>query len=803
MTWRRFLDGIGLGASQEVIVAQPSAVTAIARLIGAAPLGVLKDQLLVRSLNNYAAYLPAAFDQEQFAFYGTTLSGTPEQEVRWKRAVSFTTGALADDVSKLYVERHFPPETKAAADTLVKNVVAAMGRRIDGLAWMAPETKVRARAKLAGFVTKIGYPDRWQDYSALEIRAGRRARQCHARRRMGHADAVSKLGGPIRRWEWGMTPMTINAYANFGMKEIVFPAAILQPPFFDPNADPAINYGGIGAVIGHEISHHFDDQGAKYDENGRLADWWTPADVKAFDAATKTLVTQYDAYEVFPGAKVKGAFTLGENIGDLAGLTVAYDAYRTSLGGAEPPVIDGTSGDAALLPWLGAGVAPQLSRGQSSPAPADRSALAVRAARRGRSQPRPLVLRLSRSSPGRSFTLRRPSGCVSGRECFTSSSPRLINEPLEGGLRWLVPTLVALAAASGAALVLHHRASRCSPGCSLPAASRCIVAAFAIDRRATRPAAINTLIVPDHALVSGALDLVADPVALTRGDGQLVTINQAFAARFGEHRPDRGDRRRSRRWPSAWRCCAARRGATAARAPTRSRFSGGDLDLSVHPRGQQRRPAAMAFRVVARPDLLTIAAKRIAGMTGERLAAAGVMAALVDDDGALLAANKPFADRAIGRVRAARPRPALHRPRAHHRRRAAPPPRRGRSGAPAARGPCPARSRARRRRGDAADVRPAGKCQPRHLDQRPGVARNPADRACPGRPRRALPDDEQGVPRRRRDRRRRQPDLSRRPRRQGGQGRGRRRGAAQCARPGDVGRSSRSASSATAASPSR
>jgi putative endopeptidase len=347
-----FLDGIGLGASQEMIVAQPSAVTAIARLIGAAPLGVLKDQLLVRSLNSYAAYLPAAFDREQFAFYGTTLSGTPEQELRWKRAVSFTTGALADDVSKIYVQRHFPPETKAAADTLVKNVVAAMGRRIDGLAWMAPQTKVRARAKLANFVTKIGYPDRWQDYSTLEMRADDAIGNAMRAAEWGHADAVSKLGGPIRTWEWGMTPMTINAYANFGMREIVFPAAILQPPFFDPNADPAINYGGIGAVIGHEISHHFDDQGAKYDENGRLADWWTPADVKAFEAASKQLVTQYDAYEVFPGAKVKGAFTLGENIGDLAGLTVAHDAYRASLGGAEPPVIDGTSGDARFyLGW--------------------------------------------------------------------------------------------------------------------------------------------------------------------------------------------------------------------------------------------------------------------------------------------------------------------------------------------------------------------------------------------------------------------------------------------------------------------
>jgi len=340
-----FLSGIGLAGANEVIVAQPSAVSAIARLIGSVPLGVLKDQLLVRSLDTYASVLPSAFDKEQFSFFGTILSGTPEQEARWKRAVDFTTDSLGDDVSQLYVARHFPPETKAAADALVKNVVEAMGRRIDGLAWMAPATKLRARAKLANFTTKIGYPDRWQDYSALAIQPGDAIGNAMRASEWRHVDSISKLGSPIRRWEWGMTPMTVNAYANFGMQEIVFPAAILQPPFFDPNADAAINYGGIGAVIGHEISHHFDDQGAKYDENGRLADWWTPADVKAFEAASKSLVAQYDQYEVFPGAKVKGAFTLGENIGDLAGLTVAYDAYQHSLGGSPAPVIDGTTAD--------------------------------------------------------------------------------------------------------------------------------------------------------------------------------------------------------------------------------------------------------------------------------------------------------------------------------------------------------------------------------------------------------------------------------------------------------------------------
>jgi len=328
-----------------VIVAQPSAITGIARLIQQAPLDVLKDQLLVRTLDGFADVLPSAFDKEQFAFYGTTLSGTPEQEERWKRAVDFTTGALSDDVSQVYVAKYFPPETKAAADKLVKNVIAAMDRRIDKLEWMAPETKVKAHAKLAAFTPKIGYPDRWQDYGSLTITAGDAFGNNVRSNNWQYDDNIAKLGQPIRRWEWGMTPMTINAYANFGMVEIVFPAAILQPPFFDPNADPAVNYGGIGAVIGHELSHHFDDQGAKYDKEGRLTDWWTPADVAAFKARTDALVAQYDQYEPLPGMHVKGALTLGENVADLAGLTVAYDAYKASLNGQEAPVLGGFTGD--------------------------------------------------------------------------------------------------------------------------------------------------------------------------------------------------------------------------------------------------------------------------------------------------------------------------------------------------------------------------------------------------------------------------------------------------------------------------
>jgi putative endopeptidase len=338
-----FLTGIGV-TQTDLLVSQPTAVAGIAREFARAPIGVLRDQLIVRSLSSYADELPRAVGDANFAFYGTALSGTPQREERWKRAVRFTENTVADEVSQAYVARHFPAETKAAMDVLVSNILSAMGERIDGLAWMQPQTKVRARAKLANFTVKIGYPSRWRDYGGLDIRTNDLFGNAWRSNAFEHDYNVAKLGQPIQRWEWGMTPMTVNAYANFSMNEIVFPAAILQPPFFDPHADPAINYGGIGAVIGHEISHHFDDQGAKYDENGRLADWWTPADVAAFTAAGRQLIEQYNGYEVL-GERINGEFTLGENIGDLAGLAVAYDAYKKSLNGAEAPVIDGMTGD--------------------------------------------------------------------------------------------------------------------------------------------------------------------------------------------------------------------------------------------------------------------------------------------------------------------------------------------------------------------------------------------------------------------------------------------------------------------------
>ena len=329
----------------QLLVAQPSAVTGEAALIAKAPLQVLKDGLLLSSLHAYADYLPDSIANADFAFYGTTLSGTPEREERWKRGVTFLKESLGEEVGKAYVAQYFPPETKAAMDQLVKNVLGAMGRRIDGLPWMSNEAKARAHKKLAAFTPKIGYPDKWRDYGGLEIRRDDLFGNALRSNAFEFDYNVGKLGKPIYRWEWGMTPMEINAYANFGMVEIVFPAAILQPPFFDPHADPAVNYGGIGAVIGHELSHHFDDQGAKYDETGKLNQWWTDQDVANFKGLTDKLVKQYDAYEPFPGAHVKGAFTLGENIGDLGGLAVALDAYHASLGGKKAPVIDGLTGD--------------------------------------------------------------------------------------------------------------------------------------------------------------------------------------------------------------------------------------------------------------------------------------------------------------------------------------------------------------------------------------------------------------------------------------------------------------------------
>jgi putative endopeptidase len=343
--WARYLDEVGVARSPNLLVREPSAIAGTAKAIAAVPLAVAKDYLRVHTLDSFAPYLSQPFVEANFAFRGTALGGTPQIQEEWKRGVNLVTGAMGEEIGKIYVDRYFPPEAKAEMDVLVKNVIAAMDRRIQGLTWMAPETKTRARAKLAAFTPKIGFPEEWRDYSGLEVRRNDLLGNVIRANEFEHQRQLNKLGKPVDRGEWGMYPMTINAYANFAWNEIVFPAAILQPPFFDPNADPALNYGGIGAVIGHEISHHFDDQGSKYDETGALREWWTPGDVQRFTALTKQLVQQYDRYEVLPGKNVKGDFTLGENIGDLAGVTIAYDAYRASLNGREAPVLEGMTGD--------------------------------------------------------------------------------------------------------------------------------------------------------------------------------------------------------------------------------------------------------------------------------------------------------------------------------------------------------------------------------------------------------------------------------------------------------------------------
>jgi putative endopeptidase len=349
--WKPWLKAVGIEREATVIVAQPPAIGATAALVKSEPIAVWRDYLTVRLLTEAAPFLPRKFVDTHFEMYGKALTGTPQIRERWKRAVDQITGGMGEAVGTLYVAKYFTPETKAAADALVKNVQIAMGQRLDALAWMGSDTKAKAKAKLATYNPKIGYPRRWRDYSALTITPGDAVGNAERTAEFEYNRDLAKLGKPIDREEWGMTPMTVNAYYNATLNEIVFPAAILQPPFFDPNADPAVNYGGIGAVIGHEISHGFDDRGSQFDASGALKNWWTKDDADKFKTATGKLVEQYNAYCPVPASNgkpalcVKGELTLGENIADLAGLTVAYNAYKLSLGGKPAPVLDGMTGD--------------------------------------------------------------------------------------------------------------------------------------------------------------------------------------------------------------------------------------------------------------------------------------------------------------------------------------------------------------------------------------------------------------------------------------------------------------------------
>jgi putative endopeptidase len=343
--WAAFFKGAGLDGQPMLVATTISAITGTAKIIPNVPLPVWRDYMAIRAIDRHAPFLSKAFVDAHFAFHSTALAGTPEQEARWKRGSTYARQAMGEAIGEIYVQRHFSPEAKAQAKLLVANLLAAMGRHIDGLDWMSPETKAKAHAKLATFNPKIAYPDKWRDYGKLKITPGDAYGNAIAADVFEYQRNLAKLGKPVDRTEWGMTPMTINAYYDPTMNEIVFPAAVLQPPFFDPNADAAVNYGGIGAIIGHEISHGFDDQGRLFDPKGALADWWTEEDAKRFKTRTDALVAQYSAYEALPGLHINGELTLGENIADTAGLAIAYDAYHAALGGTPAPVIDGLSGD--------------------------------------------------------------------------------------------------------------------------------------------------------------------------------------------------------------------------------------------------------------------------------------------------------------------------------------------------------------------------------------------------------------------------------------------------------------------------
>lgn len=350
--WQTFFEALEIPTRDRFIVRQPTAIRDAARILRETPLDTLKAYLTFHHLSNHASFLPKRFDEAQFAFYGKVLRGQQVQRDRWKRAVAHTNKGVGELVGQMYVEKHFPPESKAKMEELVANLRAALQERLGQLDWLGDDTRKRALEKLATFVPKIGYPDNWKDYSALEVRRGDLIGNLTRVQVWNWRRDIERLDEPVDRDEWFMSPQTVNAYYNPLNNEIVFPAAILQPPFFDPYADDAVNYGGIGAVIGHEIGHGFDDQGRKFSADGSLEDWWTATDVEAFTERTKRLIEQYSGFEVLPGVNVNGAITIGENIGDLGGLNMALHAYKLSLQGKEAPVIDGLTGEQRFfLSW--------------------------------------------------------------------------------------------------------------------------------------------------------------------------------------------------------------------------------------------------------------------------------------------------------------------------------------------------------------------------------------------------------------------------------------------------------------------
>jgi putative endopeptidase len=345
LDWEAFFDAAGLAGQPQFVAWQASAIAGLARLVGSEPLETWQDWLTFHAADSMAPYLPRAFVEEHFAFHEQVLGGTPKMRARWKRGIEAVSGALGEPVGRLYVDRYFPAADKARVEQMVQDIIAAFDRRIDALAWMKPKTRARAKAKLAVLKVGIGYPDRWQDYSDLAITRGDAYGNEQRARLFRYRSQLAKLGQPVDRAEWCFDPHIVNAVNMPSMNAMSFPAGMLQPPYYDPQRPAAMNYGAIGMVIGHEISHSFDDQGAKFDAEGRLKNWWTDEDYAHFTAAGKRLVAQYDAYRPLPDLPIKGELTLGENIADLAGLAASYDAWQRSLDGRPAPVVGGFSGD--------------------------------------------------------------------------------------------------------------------------------------------------------------------------------------------------------------------------------------------------------------------------------------------------------------------------------------------------------------------------------------------------------------------------------------------------------------------------
>ena len=345
LDWAAYFKAAGLDGQQQIDVWQPSAITGLAALVSSAPLQDWKDLLVFHTIDHSADLLPKAFADLHFDFYSHTLQGTPQQQPRWKLAVTATNTDLGDAVGQIYVKQYFPASSKAAVEKLVQNLIAAFSQRIDDLAWMTPATREKAKAKLTTLKVGVGYPDKWRDYASLQVSSDD-ALDNHLRaEKFEYEHQRAKLGQPVDKGEWWMTPQTVNAVNLPLQNALNFPAAILQKPFFDPQADAAANYGSIGAIIGHEISHSFDNTGAEFNAQGKLQNWWTPADLAHFKAATTQLAKQFDQYQALPGLHVSGEQTLGEDIADVSGLTIAYLAYHKSLDGKPAPVIDGLTGD--------------------------------------------------------------------------------------------------------------------------------------------------------------------------------------------------------------------------------------------------------------------------------------------------------------------------------------------------------------------------------------------------------------------------------------------------------------------------